>query len=747
MKEQEVRLMISGLLYRIESIFKENEIKIPDQYVSGFIRNHYVSNKNQENIPWILYMADRIAAISCMGEYSFDMSRGIPDEPMQSIFNFFNGNCQNKYLEARMLTEKKELNYPDSMKRKIEATFIERIKEKISISVEQMRCTAQYLDSLLETLEECFSYVPAGALNGNSSDISMYDYMKQTAAVAGCICQYLEETDHYGRFVNNETAFCSEKVFLLYAIDVSGIQNFIYTIHSQKALRMLRARSSYLEIMMEHIIDTILERASLSRCNLMYSGGGHCYLMLPNTEKVRRLVRHAEEEINNWFLDHFGNELYIAGGFAECSAFDFQDEPEGSYSQIFRNMSRKISEKKSHRYSARQIMRLNDEKDRDHSRECKVCKRVGSVDQEGMCRICSALSNLSNHVLYSDFFAVEKEEKSMGVPLPFESALVAFDEEKAGTIGDGIRVYGKNKTLPEMGISKRIWVGDYTTGETFDEFARAAKGMKRIAVLRADVDNLGQAFVGGFQNTENEEKSISLLRTASLSRQLSMFFKYFISIILQKGRKATIVYSGGDDVFIVGAWNEVIEAAADLRNAFDKYTEGTLTFSCGIGLYQPGYPVSAMAREVAELEEESKKLPEKDGITLFIDGLTHKADNGREVSDGTYPWREFIHEVIEEKYACIRSFFDTSEDRGKNFLYHILELIRGRGEKINMARYVYLLSRMEPDQNASEEKRINYRRFSQKMYQWMKSEKDCRQLKTAINLYAYETREVDGHDA
>ena len=27
--------------------------------------------------------------------------------------------------------------------------------------------------------------------------------------------------------------------------------------------------------------------------------------------------------------------------------------------------------------------------------------------------------------------------------------------------------------------------------------------------------------------------------------------------------KCTIIYSGGDDVFIVGAWNEVIELAVD----------------------------------------------------------------------------------------------------------------------------------------------------------------------------------------
>lgn len=74
------------------------------------------------------------------------------------------------------------------------------------------------------------------------------------------------------------------------------------------------------------------------------------------------------------------------------------------------------------------------------------------------------------------------------------------------------------------------------------------------------------------------------------------------------------------------------------------------------------------------------------------------------------------------------------------FLYRLLELIRSQAEKINFARYVYLLSRMEPKED-EEEKRKAYQKFSQNMYRWIKSERDCRQLKTAITLYVYWSRE------
>ena len=76
-------------------------------------------------------------------------------------------------------------------------------------------------------------------------------------------------------------------------------------------------------------------------------------------------------------------------------------------------------------------------------------------------------------------------------------------------------------------------------------------------------------------------------------------------------------------------------------------------------------------------------------------------------------------------------------------LYRMLELIRNQKEKINFARFVYLLSRLEPDKEG--EKKEKYRKFSRKMYQWVQSEKDCRELKTAINLYAYMHREKGAH--
>lgn len=88
-------------------------------------------------------------------------------------------------------------------------------------------------------------------------------------------------------------------------------------------------------------------------------------------------------------------------------------------------------------------------------------------------------------------------------------------------------------------------------------------------------------------------------------------------------RNAVICYSGGDDLFIVGAWNEVIELALDIREKFAAYTENTLKISAGIGVYKHDYPISVIANEVADMESMSKSRAEKNSITIFDDGAVH----------------------------------------------------------------------------------------------------------------------------
>ena len=245
----------------------------------------------------------------------------------------------------------------------------------------------------------------------------------------------------------------------------------------------------------------------------------------------------------------------------------------------------------------------------------------------------------------------------------------------------------------------------------------------------------------------NGGKYETISRTATFSRKLSEFFKLHINDILSNGefqlytdktekkRNAVIVYAGGDDLFVVGGWDDIICFGVDLYNSFKKYSQGTVTVSAGVGIYPDKFPISAMAEQSGKLEDVSKSYNNgaKNAVTLFDE-------------NGCYSWQELIDDVIGEKLRTLQSYISGNGVHAKAMLYKMLELIRNceREERLNIARFAYLLARLKPDNDkATAEEKELYNNFSKKMYRWIQDEKECRQLVTAIYIYVYMNRDSE----
>lgn len=209
------------------------------------------------------------------------------------------------------------------------------------------------------------------------------------------------------------------------------------------------------------------------------------------------------------------------------------------------------------------------------------------------------------------------------------------------------------------------------------------------------------------------------------SRKLSIFFKKHINKLLEENDiNGLIVYSGGDDIFLVCAWSDAIKAAMILNEALHKFTQNTLTISVGIGIYNPSYPVASMAYESGDLESKSKSSG-RNKITLL-------SVNNTENEKYTFEWDELKNKVIGEKKKCLEEYFVGQAEHGKNLLYNLLNYLRNTTDKINIARYAYLLSRIEPERDADERIKEKYKAFSRQMYNWAINKEDRLQLIMAI---------------
>lgn len=813
MTEENVKLAIGALLHDIgKLLYRYNDgrnhsrsgyeylkdvVHIEDRKILEQVLYHHASllkNARIENnsLAYITYIADNIASAS-------DRRKTQEEEPgfdremsLQSIFNLLNCNDEKLCYSPEQLNE--NINYPTSVSTGFDEIFYGKIVNEIEKNLRGITWNKNYLNSLLEVLEAQLSYIPSSTMKSEVADISLYDHVKLTAAIAASIKEWLDEnniSDYKETLFKGASGFYDKKVFLLFSMDMSGIQDFIYTIASKNALRMLRSRSFYLEIFMENLIDELLDYIGMSRANLIYSGGGHAYIITANTENIKQKIAEFELKINEWMLDEFKIALFLGCGYAECSANELHNEPEGTYRQIFKNVSKMISQKKMKRYSAAQIIKLNSTGKKDGTRECRVCRRASKLlEDDDICSVCNAMIDMSQNILYKGFYIVtENPNDKTALPLPFGRYLVADNrkellEKMKQDDSSYIRAYTKNKSYTGFKVVKNLWVGDYTLGDSFEELAKKSEGINRIAVFRADVDNLGDAFVNGFASKKYGEKYMTISRTATFSRKMTMFFKYHINYILENGefyiadkkeeergkRNATIVYSGGDDVFVVGSWDDVVGFAVDLQKSLKEFSQDTLTISGGIGIYPAKYPINNMARLTGELEECSKKYKEpekkivlckdcnksgncsrecekksKNAITLFTPPQEKSENNGLSLTqDMTFSWKDFENNVVKIKLNFLKKFFVKTPEKGKAFLYRILELIRGmEDDKINLARLAYTLARLEEalkkDKEAGQIKEINF--FSSTIYKWIGCEKDRKEFIAAIYLYVYLIRD------
>ena len=640
------------------------------------------------------------------------------------IFNVFSDTPSQRYLDARPLELDGEPNYAKESNEPSDQSDYDRIVETLEKEFERLDFSQLQIDALLNLLESTLSYVPVSTRTKELSDISLATYSRLTAGFALAIEEYLADKKclDYEKVLGRDLeAFYSEKAFLLASFDLSGIQDFIYNIATAGAAKQLKARSLYLDFMGEHIADSLLEKLELTRANLLYVGGGHAYFILPNTEKTRETLASFEAEFNQFLVKHFQTGLYVAFGWSPFSANDMTTIL-ADYRKVYQTTSRMISQKKISRYDAKTLLELN-QGGKSSQRECAICHSVEKLTQhndQGVCHICAGMYRFAKEI-QENYYIVTKEK---GLPIgPGVSIRGVSKDELAQE--EWTRVYVKNSYSADVLKATHVFVGDYKYAE-IDQYAKlsqeSGQGIKRLAVVRLDVDDLGAAFMAGF-SYQDSGKYNTLARSATFSRSMSLFFKVYINQFA-KEKKLSIIYAGGDDVFAIGSWQDIIEFTICLRQNFIKWTNGKLTLSAGIGLFPDKTPVSLMAEETGKLEGAAKDN-EKDSISIFDKDYILKFD-------------QFIDNVYRGKLEYIRYYFNIQDERGKSFVYRLIELLRNY-DRMNIARLAYYLTRLE-DQTPKDKKE-EFRKFKDLFFSWYTgSETERKEAEIALLLYIYEIR-------
>lgn len=511
-----------------------------------------------------------------------------------------------------------------------------------------------YLESMLHLLQRYTWSVPS-AYDNDVPDVSLYDHSRTTAALAAILTASGHDAPTLRQWVDEPKT--ETPLALLVGADLSGVQDFIYTITNQGATSALRGRSFYLQLLTEAAARWVLRELDLPITNLLYVGGGNFYLLAApeHADKLARIQQH----ISRALLQHHRGDLYLALASVPLRGVDFFD---GRIRAAWRKLNERQQAAKLRRFveldgEDQALVFAPQEDGGNEERQCQVCGQehphTQIYDEVRKCPPCLSYEELGRDLRRARFLLLEHVEPApvdlAAPPGDYAAALAALGmrvrvtaerpptpEQRATLLALADDAWGELKPQPHLAVGRRFLVNttpllseadiahlqrqgfEGEEGEIlraghikpFSVLARESKGIKRLGVLRMDVDNLGLLFAEGLDDLT------TLSRVASLSLAVSLYFEGWVEQVAEQhaGRLYSI-YSGGDDLFFVGAWDAVVEFARQVRADFTPYAahHPGLHTSAGIALVGSKYPLAQAARDAGNDEAQAKAYRGPDG--------------------------------------------------------------------------------------------------------------------------------------
>ncbi len=584
-----------------------SRLKLPNRdLIRKLVEKHHEPTDVYEEI---IALADKLSA----GEREERDESEKESKNLISILSLVSLNGTDKVAKYKKISKLSDYNeLLEAPQEKVSSGYKELWDEFFEIIKDETNT-----DRIYYILREYTSNVPS-AYYYSKPDISLFSHLKSTAAIA--VCLYLQFKDEIlsgnhdkitklYKDVSSKSHAQTEQIFCLIKGDVSGIQNFIYNIDMDNAVKNLKARSFYVSYLAEIVARYIVDKEGLTLSNILYCGGGHFYILAPS--KSEKNLDHYREKIQKVMLQAHGLDLTVLLSSVTFSAAELD---KGNFPEILHRVGQRVSEEKLRKFKS--IMNNDFFVPKDNENICPYCKKEVSGNS---CTFCDSFVELANMLNKKKFLLLRRVDdfegkingvrdvfKSFGYDLDFldQPTKDSYKIEKTGIDLKTMAGYVKSATYMYNDKDGNI--------ASLDDISKEAQGIKRWGILRGDLDNLGEIFLRGL----GENKTLS--RVATLSLEIEMFFGKFLEDLVRENYKnCMIIYSGGDDFFIIGPWHLLPHLAYDIRKKFQDYTGNNqdLTISMAIEIGPDvKFPVYRVAKDAGESLEMAKSY-ERNGKT------------------------------------------------------------------------------------------------------------------------------------
>lgn len=510
---------------------------------------------------------------------------------------------------------------------------------------------------LLSLSERLLWAVPSSTVD--EPDVSLHDHALAVAAIAACLYRFHEADGTLGDAAAIRDR--SRAKFRLLEGDLSGIQDTLFRLERQQVRginRILRGRSFRLQAITEAAALLVRRALALPPHVVLLRAGGRFTMVLPALPELEVRLAELRERFDRWLKDAYSGELALVLALSE--PLSGAELMRGSWPETWRRFVR-ARETAKLRALAGVMEEPRIEVDFPAEGTCSACgvrPARHRRDDRSYCDSCDAEFDLGSRLPRARAVFWKPDDTGRGLfgeirvePEEVLPPALEADASAGFAIGFGERAEaGRPTALPWRLLASHVptWRADewdarrfegaVETPEDIDELkagglvtmAHLARvdleevegrlvGRPMLAVLKADVDDLGQIFARGLGRPEDR----SLGRTVALSRLMDAFFSGWLPRTLAQDedfRWIYTVYAGGDDLLLIGPWRTMLRFAVGLHEAFRRFSacNPDLHISAGIEFVDPDEPLNRSVRRAAERLERAKDAG-KDRVSVIAD--------------------------------------------------------------------------------------------------------------------------------
>ncbi len=478
--------------------------------------------------------------------------------------------------------------------------------------------------------------------------------------------------------------------------------------------KRLRARSARVELFERAALWTVKERLSISseefNDRILVMGGGGFQAALP-ADTDTALLADVNAEIQRRLWEETDGELQFSMAWGKE-----YDEARHELERRKRRPNAAVLQNDGHWNLDALSLPPFGEPIEAGGDACQVCgqrKGVNRVseeddeDEQGVwhCKDCLNARDLGQKLTNSDWTWMRPGSRTM----------------QADALG--VNFTNTTSRHPDAFHAAR-WIPQNSGGatRTFEELANKSRGVRRLAVIKADVDDMGKK-VG---EIVREDPSLSKLRT--FNRELGDFFgQNMYGYLEESWPDIYTIYSGGDDLLMVGPWNTVLDFAGELRERFRAGPGGKhdLTFSAGIALTPYRIPIRHAVERADELEKRAKNR-----------------DKGKDrcaALDTDWSWDQ--HDMVLGNGKKLVDWIETHR-LSRSLIHRLLTLVETQdptGKALRSAQWTYQVSR-----NAAQRQHREFRNWAMDRADWLapdaKREDDLKPLTASLKYALMSTR-------